>query len=219
MTPLKDLAIKYALENNWKLAVVTNEELLIENPNSIESLNRLGFALIKLGKYKKAKEAYKKVLAIDKTNPIATKNLKKLEMMSKQKVGKSEEPVQEIGMNLQDMFIEEAGKTRTVDLKNLADKKSLSILQPGDKVNLVIKRSKIFIQDGGKKYIGMLPDSVSSRLIKFMKGGNEYSAFIKASDEKNVAVFLKEVKKMKRFQNQPSFSSINLSFQTFEEDR
>lgn len=218
MTPLKDLAIKYALENNWKLAVQANEELLVENPNSIESLNRLGFALIKLGKYKKAKEAYKRVLAIDKTNPIATKNLKKLEMMSKQKVGKSEEPVQ-IGMNLQDMFIEEAGKTRTVDLKNLADKKSLSILQPGDKVNLVIKRSKIFIQDGRKKYIGMLPDSVSSRLIKFMKGGNEYSAFIKASDEKNIAVFLKEIKKMKRFQNQPSFSSINLSFQTFEEDK
>lgn len=218
MTPLKDLAIKYALENNWKLAVEANEELLLEDPNSIESLNRLGFALIKLGKYKKAKEAYKRVLAIDKTNPIATKNLKKLEMMSKQKVGKSEEPIQ-IGMSLQDMFIEEAGKTRTVDLKNLADKKSLSILQPGDKVNLVIKRSKIFIQDGGKKYIGMLPDSIGSRLIKLMKGGNEYSAFIKASDEKNVAVFLKEVKKMKRFQNQPSFSTINLSFQTFEEDQ
>lgn len=216
MTPLKDLAIKYALESNWKLAAQTNESILDQNSDDIESLNRLGFALIKLGKYKKAKETYKKVLIVDKTNPIATKNLKKLEMMSKQKVGDAPDNYQP-GINLQDMFIEEAGKTRTVELKNLADKKNLSMLQPGDKVNLVIKRSKIFIQTNNKQYIGMLPDSVGSRLIKFMKGGNEYSAFVKASDEKNVTVFLKETKKMKKFQNQPSFASISFSYQTFED--
>lgn len=216
MTPLKDLAIKYALENNWKLAAQTNETILDENPSDIDSLNRLGFALIKLGKYKKAKETYRKVLLIDKTNPIATKNIRKLETISKQKMGDTPDNLHP-GINLQDMFIEEAGKTKTVDLKNLADKKILSLLQPGDKVNLVIKRSKIFVQDNNKRYIGMLPDSIGSRLIKFMKGGNEYSAFVKANDEKNVAVFLKEIKKMKRFQNQPSFSSITLSYQTFED--
>ncbi len=214
----KDLAIKYALENNWKLAASTNEEILAENPNDIESLNRLGFALMKLGKYKKAKETYKKVLTFDKTNPIATKNLKRLDMVSKQKPNEAQELSPKMIASLQDMFIEEAGKTRTVDLKNVADKKTLSLLQSGDSVNLIIKRSKIFIQDGGKKYIGMLPDSVGARLIKFIKGGNEYSAFVKACDDKNVTVFLKEVKKMKRFVNQPSFSSINFSYQTFEEE-
>lgn len=209
--PLKDQAIKSALENNWNDAYKINSQLLEENPDDIDTLNRLAFSLIKLSKFKQAKEAYQKVIQLDKTNPIATKNLKKLETMSKQKGSKKSLTADttniSTSMPLDELFIEEAGKTKTVELKNVADKKSLSLLQPGDLVCLAVKRSKIFIQSYDKKYIGMLPDSIGMRLITFIKGGNEYQACIKALTEKTVIVFIKESKKVSKFKNQQSFTA------------
>ncbi len=205
-TPLKTLAIQAALSNNWKAAKDANEELIAENPKDIDSLNRLGFAFIKLGKYNKAKETYKKVTSLDKTNPIALKNLKRLETISKG--AKKVQNGQDSGVpliSLSEIYIEEAGKTKTVELKNVADKKTLSLVEPGDPVSMVIKRSKIFVQTSDKQYIGMLPDNISMRLITFIKGGNQYIACVKAAEEKSISVFIKEVKKTGRFKNQSSF--------------
>lgn len=207
-TPLKTQAIQYALSNNWKLAQKANEQLISENPSDIDSLNRLGFAFMKQGRYNKAKDTYKKVILLDGTNPIALKNLKKLETVSKnvKKNSDPDKPLSSYSHNLMtDIFIEEAGKTKTVELKNLADKKTISYVEPGDPISMVIKRSKIFIQTTDKKYIGMLPDNISMRLITFIKGGNQYLGCVKACDEKSVSVFIKEVKKSGRFKNQTSF--------------
>lgn len=209
-TPFKTQAIQSALANNWKLAQEINEQLVLENPLDIDSLNRLGFAYMKQGRYNKARDAYKKVISLDKTNPIALKNLRKLDTVSKS--GKKD-PADKKNFSsfshimMQDIFIEEAGKTKTIDLKNVADKKTLSLVEPGDPISMAIKRSKIFMQTTDKKYIGMLPDNISMRLIAFIKGGNEYVACVKACDEKSVTVFIKETKKVGRFKNQASFPS------------
>lgn len=206
-TPLKTLAITAALANDWKAAQNANEQIILENPRDIDSLNRLGFAFIKLGRYNKAKETYKKVVSLDKTNPIALKNIKRLETISKNGKksvngqGGSTAPL----LSVNDIYIEEAGKTKTVELKNVADKKTLSLVEPGEPVYMVIKRSKIFVQTAEKKYIGMLPDNISMRLITFIKGGNQYISCIKAAEEKNISVFIKEVKKSGKFKNQSSF--------------
>lgn len=205
-TLLKTLAINSALTNNWKQAEEFNLQLIAENPNDIDSLNRLGFALMKLGKYNKAREMYKKVIALDKTNPIALKNLKRLETVSQTDHQEGNGNGNQ-SFTFSGVFIEEAGKTKTVELKNIADKKMLSLVEPGEPVTMVIKRSKIFVQSMDKKYIGMLPDNISMRLISFMKGGNEYSSCIKACDEKMVMIFIKETKKSGRFKNQASFIS------------
>jgi tetratricopeptide (TPR) repeat protein len=217
--PLKDLAVKAALENNWQEAIKINLSLISGNPTDLDSYNRLAFSYLKIGKFKKAKEAYTQALVLDKTNPIALRNLKKLETVSKQK--KTSSPSQTNGttntnVTMHNLFIEEAGKTKTVELKNVTDKKSLSLLQPGDNVFLIAKRSKIFIQTQDKTYIGMLPDNIGMRLTSLIKGGNEYQACIKAMDEKNVTVFVKEVKKMAKFKNQPSFAPTPFTASTFE---
>ena len=81
--PSKDFAIKYALENNWEKAYKENLRLLDQNPTDIDTLNRIAHALIKLAKYRKAKSYYQKVLDIDETNPIALKNLRRLEALAK----------------------------------------------------------------------------------------------------------------------------------------
>lgn len=206
MTPLKTLAIQRALENNWQDACQINQQILEEKPNDIDTLNRLAFAFIKLTKYKKAKDIYKSVIAIDKTNPIALKNIKKLEGILSQKSSLKDVKIWGSSPRV-DTFIEEAGKTKTLDLKNIADKKTLSFLQPGDEVVIAVKRLKIFILTSDKKYIGMLPDNLGSRLVKFINGGNKYSAYVKAIGEKSVTVFVKEEKKVTKYSNQPSFIS------------
>ncbi len=211
----RTLAIKYALENNWQKAYVENKKIFNETPEDVDTLNRLAYSLIKLGKFQKAKTFYQKVIKIDKTNPIALRNLKRLETISKRGLGsfETQRNISNNGVrvNLQDLFIEEAGKTKTIDLKNLADKKTLSILQPGDTVNLRIKRSRVFVQMQDNTFIGMLPDSIGMRMIPLMNGGNKYSAYIKALEENLATVFIKEEKKMAKFKNYPSFTQTAVS--------
>lgn len=200
--PSRDAAVKFALENKWEEAYKENKKLLDEDPDNVDTLNRIAYSLIKLGKFRKAKEFYQKVIKIDKTNPIALKNARRLETISKQ----SGVPAySQVGVNLQGVFIEEAGKTKTIELKNVADRRTLSLIQPGDTVGLLVKRSKIFVQMGDKTYLGVLPDNVGMRMITFINGGNEYSACIKAVGDNSVTVFVKETKKVARFKNQPSF--------------
>ena len=207
--PNRDKAIKFALENNWEEARRENERLLSENPNDIDTLNRLAYSLMKLRKYRKAKTFYQSVVDLDKTNPIALKNLKRLETISKRNFKMPNGKVTSI-ISLQDLYIEEAGKTKTVELKNVADKRTLSLLEPGEEVSLVVKRLKIFVQMADHTFIGMLPDNIGMRMIMFINGGNEYSACIKAAEENSITVFIREVKKVPRFKNQPSFVHIPL---------
>ncbi len=201
----RDLAIKYALDNKWEEACRENKKLLEENPNDVDTTNRLAYSLVKLGKFKKAKEFYLKVLKIDKTNPIATKNLKRIETISKRSADEISAYTPAQFTTMTDSFIEEAGKTKTLDLKNVADKKTLSLLQPGDPVSLAIKRSKVFVLMNNKTFIGMLPDSIGMRMIPLMTGGNEYTACIKSLGENSASVFIKETKRMLKFKNHPSF--------------
>jgi len=214
MLPLKDLAIKNALENNWQEAYKINKKILEENPTEINTLNRLAFSLMKLGRYKQAKIIYQKIIEIDKTNPIALKNLKKVEVFIKQHIKRSETAQTTDNIShIENLFIEEAGKTKTIDLKNITDKKTLSILQSGEPVTLIVKRSKIFVQSSCNQYIGMLPDSIGVRLIPFIKGGNKYQTFVKSVNDRNVSVFIKEVQKSSKFKDQPSFTAITLTYQ------
>lgn len=204
MLTLKDQAIQSALDNKWNEAILINEELLKDNPKEIDTLNRLAYALMQSNQFSNAKETYSKVLDLDRTNPIATKNLKKLTSLLTQTNG-----IQASSNHINHMdnvFIQEAGKTKTVELTNVADKKTLMALQHGDDVFLTIKRSKVFVLNTEKTFIGMLPDDIGIRLASFIKGGNEYQACIKGIDDKTIIVFIKEVKRAKKFSNQSSFS-------------
>lgn len=207
-SPLKDIAIKCALENKWDQAIEANLQILSENPNDLDTLNRLGFAYMQTGKNDDAKKTYESVLEKDPTNPIAVKNLKKVGNSTASNTHRPKE------LNINDLYIEEAGKTKTVELKNIADKKTVSALQTGEQVQLVPKRSKIFIQNQDKTYIGMLPDSIGMRLTDFIQGGNEYFACIKSVADKSIVVFIKEIKKEPKFKNQPSFIATQVSGRT-----
>lgn len=195
MPNLKSQAIQTALVGDWQNAIVLNQEILLEDPNDIDTLNRLAFAYLSTGNPKDAKDVYEKVLSLDMKNPIAIRNLKRLNDFNSKKA-----PVL-----INNLFIEEPGKTKVIELINIADKKVICHLRSGEKLDLKIKRSKIFAYDTDDQFVGMLPDDLGQRLIKFMTSGNEYEAYVRTMDNSKVSVFLREVKRVTKFKNQSSF--------------
>lgn len=203
MTPLKAQAIQTALMGDWQNAILLNQSILEESPEDIDTLNRLAFAYASKGDIKEAKDTYQKVLSLDNQNPIALRNMKKLS-------GSANNSHNHQGIpqgNISTLFIEEPGKTKVIELINIADKKVITPLRTGEKVSLTTKRMKIFVYDHAKNYIGMLPDDIGRRLIRFIEGGNEYDACIKSVDSNRVIIFAREVKKAPEFETQPSFPS------------
>lgn len=195
MGALKTQAIQTALVGDWNQAIQINQLILEENPDDIDTLNRLAFAFLSTGDAKEAKNLYEKVLTLDMKNPIAIRNIKRL---ADKNTKKSHMPVS-------NLFIEEPGKTKIVDLINIADKKIISHLRPGEKLDIRIKRSKIFVYDTENQFIGMLFDDLCQRLIKFITAGNEYEAYVKMVENNKISIFMRETKRVKQFLNQPSF--------------
>jgi len=203
MIPLKTQAVQTALQGDWQAAVILNQMLLEEDPSDIDALNRLAFAKVSLGEIKEAKTIYQRVLTLDNNNPIALKNIQRLNETSTQSNGQLIPH-----FKVSNVFIEEPGKTKVTDLINTADRKILTQIRNGEQLTLTIKRMKIFAYDSQKQYIGMLPHDIGNRLIKFIEGGNQYEAYVKIIENTNVTVLLKEVKKAAKFKNLPSFISI-----------
>ena len=201
MTQLKDKAIQAMLLGEWQNATTLNKALLSENPNDIDALNRLAYAFTSLGKIKDAKTAYRKVLKLDILNQIAIRNIKKLSELGPRQLAKSASSIKYVN----NIFLEETGKTKIISLVNMASPKTIALLTTGQPVVIAIKRSKIFVQDQNKQYLGVLPDDIGRRLIKLIKGGNGYTACIKSVTQHNVSVFIKETKRASRYKNQPSF--------------
>ncbi|HUQ85464.1 MAG TPA: tetratricopeptide repeat protein [Candidatus Limnocylindrales bacterium] len=194
---LKTQAIQTALTGDWDNAILLNEQILKDDPDDIATLNRIGFAHLSLGNIKDARNVYEKVLSLDMKNPIALRNIKRLNGGN----------ILKTNIQLNNLFIEETGKTKIIELVNIADKKVVSHLRSGEKISIRIKRNKIFALDSDEKFLGMLPDDVCKRLTEFMNGGNIYDAYIWASNESKISIFIREIKRAKKYTNQPSFVS------------
>lgn len=197
MLQIKSQAIHTALVGDWENAITLNELILQEDPNDIDTINRLAFAFLGIGKTKEAKTLYEKVLILDMQNPIAIRNLKRLEDPSAKRTN----------LHINNLFIEEPGKTKIIELINIADKKIISHLRSGERLTLCIKRMKIFALDQDNQYIGMLPDDLCKRLIKFIHVGNKYEAYTRTAESNKITIFIRELKRINKYKNQPSFVS------------
>lgn len=206
MSQLKSQAIQTALVGDWDNAIALNKSILQEEPNDIDTLNRLAFAFLSQGNIKEAKNLYEKVLLLDMQNPIATRNLKRLDDPSKKRAN----------FHINNMFIEEPGKTKIIELINVADKKIISNLRSGEKLSLCIKRMKIFALDQDNQYIGMLPDDLCKRLIKFIQVGNKYESYARTVESNKITIFIRELKRVKRYKDQPSFVSTEITKLAFD---
>jgi hypothetical protein len=192
-------AIDLALKGQWKEAVAANRKILETFPDDVESHNRLGRALMEIGEYGKAKDAYKRALELAPHNRIAKKNLERLSYLRKQAPKGANNKV------VVDIFVEETGKARVVRLIRLATREILAQMAPGEEVSLHIEGQRLLTQSSRGEYLGEVEPKYGSRLVKLMLGGNRYVAAINSLGEHEAKVIIREVYQDPAQAGHPSF--------------
>lgn len=193
-------AIKCALAQNWKEAIRLNQDIVEFNNEDVAALNRLAYAYLKSGNISSAKTVYKRVLKIDKYNPIALKNLKWLSNLTKKDI--TQDPTASPSPTI---FLEEPGKTKIVTLVYPAPVRTLCNVMTAQQVMLHSRRHSIEIRNNKGEYLGALPDDLSHRLLRLIAAGNTYDAYVKNVEKNTIVVFIRELKRSKKFAQFPSF--------------
>jgi hypothetical protein len=193
---LQQRAIKAAKIQNWEEACRANQELIELKPQDTSALNRLGATYLQLSKIRKAQQTFKKVLEIDKSNKLALKHLQKIK----------DKQVTSLPAFSNESFIEEPGKTKSIELYRLADKNVLKKIAIGQECLLQPKNRYISICVG-KTYIGSLPEDLSFRLAKLIKSGNKYACRVRSCDGIHCIVHIREVERSTSNRNIASFSN------------
>lgn len=191
---LQKQAVVAAKQQDWDEAVRINQEILDLRPLDVNALNRLGAAYLQLKNPRKAKDIFSQVMKIDRNNKLAQKHLERIK-------SKNEKNLPSFS---QKSFIEEPGKTKSVDLYRLAGKEILENLNVGQEGELEPKNRYISINVDGT-YIGSLPEDLSFRLTKLMDSGNAYSCLVQSCDKNHCTVFLKEEVRSDKNQDINSF--------------
>lgn len=201
-------AIEAALNGNWESAEKINKQILKVSPRDEECLNRLARVYLELGKTDKAIINYKKVVRFNRYNTIAQKALLRLTQLQK----KAKPNVKALTVittkplyQSATVFIEEPGKTKTVILIHLGDKSVINNLVCGEEVLLFPHAHRVSVQTQEGYYLGRLPDDLSQRLIKLIRTGNIYQAFIKSVFPGDVRVFIREAKRSPALSDVSSF--------------
>lgn len=205
---LAQKAISLALSGKWEDAIDINKQILQDDSENIDALNRLARAYAEVGKISKAKSTAHKVLKLDSINSIAEKALKKWESLSDGEVSKS-------GQSSSQDFLEEPGKTKIVGLMHLCNPDIIAKLDAADVVQIDSHAHRVTITTLDGTYIGKLPDDLSSHLRKLITLGNEYSALIKSISPTAVKVLIREIKRSEKMAGKPSFSSEKIEYVSF----
>jgi len=205
---LAQKAIASALSGQWDEAIKANLHILKNDPKDTDALNRIARAYSELGRIAEAKKTAAKVLKIDPANPIAQKCLEKWKKGGVME-GNTAPPAPV------DSFLEEPGKTKLVPLINLGDAKIFANLDPGEEVKLFATPHKISITTRDGKYLGRLPDDLSSRLGNLMKGGHKYQVIIKSIESTELTVFIREIERGKNAKDRASFPQEKIDYVSF----
>ncbi len=182
-------AIQLAVESRWQEAAVTNKNILELFPNDVDALNRFGRALMELGEYEKAKEAYSKALKQDPKNQIAQKNFSRLSLLE----GKDRKKPTAPHKIMPHIFVEEIGKAGVVILENLAATPILARMSAGNQVSLRVRGQSLTTETAEGEYLGKVESRHGLRIIKLIEGGNKYAAAITSVSLDEVKIIIKEI--------------------------
>ena len=194
-----DSAIQLAMGNRWEEAVQVNRSILTVFPNDTDSYNRLGKALMELGRYNEAKKAYKKALELDSTNQIAKKNLERLGILAK-----SGMPQAETTQVDPTLFIEEMGKTALTTVLQ-PSREALTKLNAGERLELHAKDKRLTVETPGGEFVGLIEPKLGTRLLKMISGGNEYAVAITSLSKDECKIIVKETYQHPSQAGRPSF--------------
>lgn len=205
---LAQKAISHALDGEWDKAIKINLQLLKTNSKNTDALNRLAKAYAEIGKITKAKECAKKVLKQDPYNSIAAKCLDKWTGLTVSKITPG-------GSTSVDVFIEQPGKTKMVELMHVSCQKLLAQLDCGDKLKLNPHGHRISVVSLDGKYVGRIPDNIGSRIKQLLNMGKEYDVFIKSITKEHVKIFIKEIFTPKNIADIQSFPLEKIEYVSF----
>lgn len=180
-------AIDLALQGRWEQAVALNREILESFPQDVEAWNRLGRALMELGQYEEAIQAYQKVLELSPSNTIARKNLERLKHLqgARPQVAPSPAPTT--------VFLEETGKATTTTLRSLAPPEVLLQLDPGDPLDLVVQGNLVAVQTVQGTPLGYLEPRIANRIRTLMEKGDRFSAAVASVADQHLTVLVRTV--------------------------
>ncbi len=180
---LVERALELAGEGRWEESEQVNRDILARFPRDFEAMNRLGKAFAEQHRYSDARDIYQKVLEIEPTNPIARKNVARMELLSTQPV----ETNGTVGIARearpqarQAMFIEEPGQSRMLIVESAVAQTTLSKLISGDHLELRQQGESVGVYNWEGEFIGFLPARVGHRLSAMMENGNQYQAAVAA---------------------------------------
>jgi tetratricopeptide (TPR) repeat protein len=192
-------AIIAALSNDWPTALDANLTILSEEPDNTDALNRGAKAYLQLGNVSEAMAFSQKVLLLDPLNSIAEKFIDKCRVYEPDTRAPSK------NMKMPEFFLEFPGRTKIVSLINLCNPSIIARLDAGDMVQMNPKTHKVAVVTTEAVYVGRLPDDLATRIIYFIKNGNQYESFIKSASTSEVKVFIKETKRAEALWQIPSF--------------
>jgi Tetratricopeptide repeat len=195
-----DEAIELALQSKWVEAVQVNRGIMDRFGPDEDTLNRLGKAYTELGQHDDAVDAYKSTLKMNPVNPIAQKNLAKLQAVR----GGQPVPTSKAKVDV-DAFIEETGKTALTALHVHTEGDPCSKVAGGDPVRLIVAGDTMNVETARGITLGHLEHALGRRLIKFLEGGNRYSGAVATCDGGAIKVIVRETYQDPKFFGRPSF--------------
>ncbi|HEU4792280.1 MAG TPA: tetratricopeptide repeat protein [Nitrolancea sp.] len=185
-------ARRLAVQGKWEQAVDANRKIIEQARRDVEAYNRLGRALMELGRFDEAFEAYHNALAIDQTNVIAQRSITRIDQI-RQEMQANAEAARPGGRVRAGVFVEEAGKTYVTDLVRPAANAVLARLVAADEVQLRVEANQVHVYSEHGVYLGQLEPKVGQPLTALMSAGNRYEAFVVALTGNTVRVILREV--------------------------
>ncbi len=195
-------AIALAIQGRWEEAITTNKAILQLFPEDVNAYNRLGRALMELGKYSQAREAYSHALELDPYSNIARKNLDRLSYLDKLSLP----PKGNHHRIALDLFIEEATKSGIVNLVHLAAKEIIAKMAASDEVYLQAEEQRLLVKNEQGEYLGEVEPRHGARLARLIEAGNRYIAAICGLGKNEVKVAIRETYQHPSQAGHPSFS-------------
>lgn len=186
---LADQATAAALEADWPRAAELNQKLVEATPDDLEARNRLGRALIELGRLDDAKAAFAEVLKTEPFNSIALRGSSRVATLQEHK----QKPFTTTTKTQPRLFIEDMGKTGILRLINPAPTQVLAKYSPGAECELREQEGLLAIHARDGDLIGFLEPKVGRRLIDLLRTGNQYVAAMVSNDPANARVAIREV--------------------------
>ena len=199
---LLERAIELSTANRWEEAIGANQQLM-QLGEDHEIYNRMGKALLELGRYDEAQEMYNEALRLNPSNTIARKNIMRLRDLV-QIEGDDARKESRLFADPQ-LFIVETGKTALTTLTNVPGKEVALALVSGEQVELRADDKTVTVVDADGRTIGQLEPLLAQRLIELLAGGNRYAASIANLDGNQIKVLIREVFQSPEMRNKVAF--------------